>query len=144
MHRALRTVFLTTALLCQSAAVLLFVQRPALAESSPPAPTAGTTQAKALTKDKYRDEVTALKQVEEQQREEGKSEEEIARNVDQKRRELNQRYYSTLPDAERKALYASNKKKYGNEIGPDIDYFKKKGRSWREISDSASKVSSKI
>lgn len=144
MHRALRTVFLTTALLCQSAAVLLFIQQPALAESSPPAPTAGTTQAKAPTKAEYIASVTALKQVAEQQRAAGKSEEEIARDVDQRRRELNQQYYSTLPDAERKTLYASNKEKYGNEIGPDIDYFKKKGRSWREIIDSASKVSSKI
>ena len=106
-------------------------------------PANAATTLEEQEKTAYINKVAALKQVAERDLAAGQKEEDVARKVDQMRRELNSKYYETVPPDLLEKIHAKNLEKYGNKTGPSIEYFLIKGRSWKEIIDSASKVSSK-
>lgn len=133
---SLRSLLIASVLVLQVAGIFAIAQKTALAAD---AATTVDEQEKAA----YVKKVAALKQVAEQDLAAGKKEEDVARKVDQMRRELNSKYYATVPAGLREKIHAKNLEKYGNQTGPSFEYFLAKGRSWKEIIDSASKVSSK-
>lgn len=140
----LRALLATLVLVCQGGGGLFVAPNIAQAASSASSVEVQTQKDPALTREQYIAQVKALKLFADEGLAHGKSAEAIAKEVDQRRRDLNDRYYSTLPESKRITIEAENEKKYGNKQGPDIEYFRKQGRSWEQIIDSASKVSSKI
>ena len=86
---------------------------------------------------KYEGAVTRLKDKAAAMRKEGYSEEEIARTLHADRRALGVEYKNaTLPDLLEK-IYQRNEEKYGDPLGPSIDYLRSRGKSWEQISESA-------
>jgi hypothetical protein len=88
-------------------------------------------------------EVKALKNVAEQLREEGKPAEEIARELHKVRRDLGIKYKKMTPLMCRLLFYLRNRIKYGDRLGPTIDWFRAMGKSWDEIIESASRPGGK-
>jgi len=72
-------------------------------------------------------------------RQSGLSTEQIARTLSAERRALGVLFKNRTPPAELPGIYARNMKKYGDELGPTIDYLRNvKNKSWVEIIESAS------
>ena len=75
----------------------------------------------------------------------GMPEEEVARTLNQARRDLGVKYKDMTPQPLRDYIYEVNMNRYdGDKLGPTYEYFKKKGKSDRAIIDSASKPNSDI
>lgn len=140
----LRVLLATLVLVCQGTGALLLAPSIVQAASSASSVEAQAEKDPVLTREQYVAEVEGLKPSARKKIDSGEPPAAVAKDVDQKRRELNSRYYSTLPESKRMTIEAENEKKYGNKQGPDIEYFRKKGSSWEQIIESASKVSSKI
>ena len=87
----------------------------------------------------YIGEVEALKDTTAQLRAAGKSPEEIARALHQMRRDIGIKYKDLTPPDKLAEIYARNLEKYGDELGPTIDYLRGKGKSWEEMIESASR-----
>jgi len=69
----------------------------------------------------------------------GLSSEEIARKAFQLRRDIQIKYRSLTPKKTLEKIYARNLAKYGDKDGPTIDWLRSQGKSWDEITDSASR-----
>ncbi|MFH8383472.1 hypothetical protein ACH4E7_21405 [Kitasatospora sp. NPDC018058] len=70
----------------------------------------------------------------------GASDEEIARTLHQARRDLGVKYKDATPEEQREATYARNLTKYGDKLGPSIDWLRARGNSWQDIIDSATRT----
>ena len=69
-----------------------------------------------------------------------KPKEAIARELHQMRRDLGIKYKDATPKDLREYIYRMNKMDYGDELGPNIDYFRNvKNKSWDDIIESASR-----
>jgi hypothetical protein len=86
---------------------------------------------------KYEDAVTRLRNKAIAMRKEGYSEEEIARTLHAERRALGVKYKNVTPPDLLKKIYQRNEEKYGDPLGPSIDYLRSRGKSWEQISESA-------
>ncbi len=87
----------------------------------------------------YENEVLGLKEVAKQLKDSGKSAEEIARELHKRRRELGVRYKDLTPPDKLAEIYARNLEKYGDRLGPSVEYLRTvKGKSWEDIIESAS------
>ena len=74
----------------------------------------------------------------------GKSSEEIARVLYAKRRAIGVRFKNLTPADELERIYARNLRKYGDRLGPTLEYLRNiKGKSWEDIIESASRVGGK-
>jgi hypothetical protein len=63
--------------------------------------------------------MTGLGRTEDQMRTEGKSDEQIARALNQQRRDIGERYKHLTPEPLRSQIYARNMQKYNDKLGPN-------------------------
>ena len=91
----------------------------------------------------YIKEVNGLKALGEKMARKGIDKEIIARTLHSKRRELGVKYKNLTPPDKLKEIYARNVEKYGDKLGPSIDWLRKKGKSWDDIIESASRTGGK-
>lgn len=93
----------------------------------------------------YETEVQNLKAVGEKLLQEGKLEEEVARILHQNRRDLGVKYKDVTPQPLRDYIYALNRARYGDELGPTYEYLtQERGKSNMDIINSASRPNSDI
>jgi hypothetical protein len=86
---------------------------------------------------KYVIEVISLRDKIPAMRNMGMSMEEIARVLHAERRALGVKYKDLTPPNLREKFLARNVREYGDELGPTIEWFRKKGKSWEEIIEGA-------
>jgi len=96
-----------------------------------------------LIRQKYRKEVKALKEKADKMRAEGGSSEEIARELHKNRRDLGIKYKDLTPSDELVKIHARNLDKYGDKLGPSIDWLRSKGKTWDQIIESAQRTGGK-
>jgi hypothetical protein len=70
----------------------------------------------------------------------GEGEESVARTVHAARRAIGEEYKALTPMLERGVIYARNLLKYGDHLGPSVDYLRAQGKSWSDIIQSASRT----
>ena len=86
----------------------------------------------------YERQVHALQSVPAQMRAEGYSEEEIAREMHRRRRELGRQFKESAPPLFRAYIYAATAEKYGDPLGPTCEMLRKR-KTWKQIIESASR-----
>ena len=86
----------------------------------------------------YEREVRALGSVPEQLRAEGCSEEQIARVMHNRRRELGRQFKEAAPPLFRKYIYVATAAKYGDPLGPTFEMLTEK-KTYAQIIESASR-----
>src|SRR5690606_38755159 len=91
----------------------------------------------------YEAEVTGLSSIAGQMRSAGQSSENIARSLHGMRRELGIKYKSLTPDDMLQTIYQKNIQKYGDKLGPSVDYLRQQGKSWDDIIESATRSGGK-
>ena len=67
----------------------------------------------------------------------GLDDEAIARALHAERRALTVRFKQETPEYLRAVLHERTMRRYGNPIGPTIEYLRRSGKSWIEIIESA-------
>ena len=85
----------------------------------------------------YIKEVRGLAEVVDKLRNQGKTSEEIARMASKMRRDLGIKYKDVTLIEIREVIYARNKAKYGDELGPTVEYLRARGKTLEEIIESA-------
>lgn len=70
----------------------------------------------------------------------GARSDEIARALHAERRAIGQRYKDLTPQPLRDQIYSRNLEKYGDPLGPSIDYLRRAGKSWDDIIESAKRT----
>lgn len=70
----------------------------------------------------------------------GLPEEFVARTLHVDRREIGVKYKDLTPQPKLSEIYWRNIQKYGDPLGPSIEYLRDKGKSWQDIIDSASRT----
>lgn len=93
-----------------------------------------------LLRQSYVREVTQLSEVREVMQKNGHTEEEIARTLHKLRRDLGEKYKNLTPSENREIIYSRNLKKYGDKLGPTIEWLRAQGQSWDAIAESASRT----
>jgi DNA repair exonuclease SbcCD ATPase subunit len=88
----------------------------------------------------YVQEVEALTAEAERLGNEGKTAEEIARTLHARRRELGVTYKNMTPPGTLARIYERNLQKYGDPLGPTIEWLRDRGKSWEDIIASASRT----
>ena len=73
----------------------------------------------------------------------GASSEDIARALHAERRALGVEYKNLTPPDMLEKIYARNIEKYGDKLGPSIDYLRGRGKSWEDIIESATRTGGK-
>ncbi|MET9018218.1 hypothetical protein ABZX74_46660 [Streptomyces olivaceoviridis] len=68
---------------------------------------------------------------------EGVSSEDTARGLHAMRRAIGVKYKNLTPEEKRAEIFERNLRKYGDPLGPSVEWLRKRGKSWEEISDSA-------
>ena len=119
-------------------------QRPQPKKVAPPVETPPETDAqKPALRLEYEAAVRALGDKVPKMRAEGKSDEEIARALHGERRALGVKYKGLTPPAKLEEIYQRNLEKYGDKLGPTIEYLRDKGKTWEQIIDSATRPGGK-
>lgn len=88
----------------------------------------------------YIQEVEHLREIVCDLAEEGYPTSSIAQTVWQMRREIGLEYKELTPRSTREKLYARNIAKYGDPLGPSIEYLLRRGKSFADIAESACRV----
>ena len=70
-------------------------------------------------------------------RAEGRSPEDVARLLHAERREIGRRYKRITPAPARLVIWFRNLLRYGDPLGPSIDWMREAGKTWEQISESA-------
>lgn len=91
----------------------------------------------------YVEEVQMLAGKAEVMRLAGSSQEQIARALHAERRDLGVKYKNLTPSKELAEIYARNEKKYGDKLGPTVEWLRERGKSWEDIIASASRTGGK-
>ncbi|WP_143961161.1 RHS repeat domain-containing protein [Litoribacter populi] len=91
----------------------------------------------------YVSEVEGLKSQAHNLKAAGNSSEQIAKTLHSLRRDIGVRYKSLTPEDLLQQIYQRNQKKYGDKLGPSIDYLRQQGKSWDDIIDSATRPGGK-
>lgn len=119
--------------------------RSTLARQASPSSFAGNLAAKGVTagRNAYQAEVAGLEEIEVGMRMGGASAEQIARALHAERRAIGVRYKDLTPQPLRDQIYARNLEKYGDRLGPSIDYLRSRGKSWDDIVGSAQRTGGK-
>ena len=86
----------------------------------------------------YENKVHDLRSVPEKLKAEGFSEEQIARAMHDKRRELGRQYKEAAPPLFREYIYEATAAKYGDPLGPTYEMLREK-KTCRQIIESASR-----
>jgi RHS repeat-associated protein len=87
----------------------------------------------------YEVEVKALASKAAQLKASGRSVEQIAIELHAERRALGVKYKDITPPEILQKILERNLSKYGDELGPSIDWLRKQGRSWEDIIEGASR-----
>jgi len=90
-------------------------------------------------REKYETEVRALAEQARQRLADGQSEEEVARWAHEARRALGDLYKSMTPPDLLNEIYARNIERYGDPLGPTIEWLLKRGKTWEDIIESATR-----
>ena len=88
-------------------------------------------------RDAYNAEIAGLGRTETKMRGEGKSDEQIARALNQQRRDIGERYKHLTPEPLRSQIYARNQAKYNDKLGPTVEWLRERGKSWADIIESS-------
>jgi filamentous hemagglutinin len=91
----------------------------------------------------YVSKVNALASKAAEMRKAGASSEDIARALHAERRALGVEYKNLTPSDILDKIYARNIEKYGDKLGPSIDYLRRRGKSWDDIIESATRTGGK-
>jgi hypothetical protein len=91
----------------------------------------------------YVDAVSGLAQKGSSMRASGSSAEEIARTLHAERRALGEQFKSLTPPEKLAEIYERNIQKYGDKLGPSIDWLRNENKSWDQIINSASRAGGK-
>ncbi|WP_207671278.1 hypothetical protein [Paenibacillus cymbidii] len=90
----------------------------------------------------YVGEVRGLSNLETSMRNSGSNVEDIARAMHQARRDLGEKYKDMTSPAQLEEIYARNLEKYGDKLGPSVEYLRNiRGKTWEEIIESAKTTS---
>ena len=73
----------------------------------------------------------------------GSTSQEIAIALHAQRRLIGLQYKNATPAVFRQIIYSRNLKKYGDKLGPTIDYLRKQGKTWEQIIESATRTGGK-
>ena len=93
-----------------------------------------------LLRTSYVQEVNQLSEVREVMKKNGFADEEIARALHKMRRDLGEKYKNLTPSENREIIYSRNLKKYGDKLGPTIEWLRAQGQSWDGIAESATRT----
>lgn len=74
---------------------------------------------------------------------EGRSVEEVARILHADRRALGVQYKDLTPPDMLKKIYQRNIERYGDPLGPSIDWLRERGKTWEQIAESATRSGGK-
>jgi hypothetical protein len=88
----------------------------------------------------YMEEVEALTDRVTEMRRAGADDEQIARELHAERRALGIKYKNLTPEAKRQTIYQRNESKYGDRLGPTIDWLRGRGKTWEQIIESATRT----
>ncbi|QDQ26691.1 RHS repeat protein [Chitinimonas arctica] len=105
----------------------------------------GSVTAKELPalRQAYINEVRALEDVALNARAAGTTPEATARMVQQMRRDLGEQYKNLTPADKLQEIYARNLERYGDKLGPTVDWLQARGKSWEQIIESSSRPGGK-
>ncbi len=73
----------------------------------------------------------------------GNTSEQIARSLNAERRNLGIKYKNITPSDELQKINQRNLDKYGDKLGPSIDYLRSRGKTWDQIIESATRPGGK-
>lgn len=96
-----------------------------------------------LLRASYVQEVNSLASLKVGLKNEGVSEEVIARKLHDLRRALGVKYKNLTPPENRENIYTRNLLVYGDKLGPTVEWLREHGSSWDEISESATRTGGK-
>jgi RHS repeat-associated protein len=88
---------------------------------------------------RYVDAVKKLAEKVPGMRKSGMSSEEIARALHAERRALGVQYKDLTPPGLLEEIYQRNLERYGDKLGPTIDWLRSRGKTWEDIIESASR-----
>jgi RHS repeat-associated protein len=88
----------------------------------------------------YIGEVEALSGSAAAMRAAGSTAEEIARALHQARRDIGVKYKDLTPEPLRSTIYDRNIAKYGDPLGPTVDWLRNRGKSWDQITEGATRT----
>ncbi|HEY8938651.1 MAG TPA: RHS repeat-associated core domain-containing protein, partial [Cellvibrio sp.] len=91
----------------------------------------------------YVSKVNSLAQKAAEMKKAGVPKEEIAKILHAERRALGEQYKNLTPQDMLDKIYARNIEKYGDKLGPSIEWLKGQGKSWDQIIDSATRTGGK-
>jgi RHS repeat-associated protein len=91
----------------------------------------------------YEAEVKGISSWVKAMRGQGATSEEIARTVHLQRRLLGVKYKDLTPPKLLETIYKRNMERYGDKLGPSVDWLRGKGKSWDDIIESASRPGGK-
>lgn len=98
----------------------------------------GTNIGKNPLRQEYMETVAAMSSQVAPMRAEGKTDEEIARALHQRRIDIGKQYKELTPQPLREFIFEINMGRYGNEYGPPVDYLLKKyNGDWTKIIESS-------
>jgi hypothetical protein len=86
----------------------------------------------------YVNEVRGLRAKGEKLLAEGQSPEQVAKTLNSDRRALGIKYKDLTPKPLLEKIYQRNLEKYGDRLGPTIDWLRSRGYTWEQIMDRAS------
>ena len=69
----------------------------------------------------------------------GASPEQIARALHAERRALGEQFKALTPADKLAEITQRNVQRYGNPLGPSVDWLRRQGKSWEQIIESASR-----
>jgi hypothetical protein len=87
----------------------------------------------------YESEVKSLEDVGLNALAAGQSKEETARMLHQMRRDIGEEFKNQTPSAKLEEIYSRNLQKYGDKLGPSVEWLRAQGKTWDQIIDSASR-----
>ncbi len=86
----------------------------------------------------YLDDVGQMHKIYEEAKARGDSKENIGKMLQKMRREIGEKHKDLTPKEFREEIYKRNIDKYGDPLGPTVDWLRKKGgKTWDEIIESA-------
>lgn len=69
--------------------------------------------------------------------------EQIARALHAERRAIGERFKALTPPGKLAEIYQRNMTKYGDKLGPTVDWLRNQGKSWDQIIESAGRTGGK-
>ena len=118
------------------------------AELKPPKEHAALREARAsspkpMLRQQYEAAVSKLAEKAHAMRGKGASPERIARLLHSERRALGVKFKDLTPPDKLTEIYARNLQRYGDKLGPSIDWLRARGKTWDQIIESASRPGGK-